>query len=62
MELYTTIAVFFSRFEMQLFETKASDMVVVDRLAPVLKSPPKVKIIRDRWEVDPNATVRIVNT
>ncbi|KAH7242784.1 cytochrome P450 [Fusarium tricinctum] len=50
MELYTTIAVFFSRFEMELFDTKASDMAVVDRLAPVLMKPPKIKIISDNWK------------
>ncbi|WAO93392.1 Hypothetical protein NCS54_01093900 [Fusarium falciforme] len=57
MELYTTIAVFFSRFEMELYDTKASDMEVIDRLAPVLKNPPKVKIIRDKWEDDLTAAV-----
>lgn len=52
MELHTTIAVFFCRFDFELYDTKPSDMVVTDRLAPVLGRPPKVKIIKDYWDDD----------
>ncbi|RDW75369.1 trichodiene oxygenase-2 [Coleophoma cylindrospora] len=49
LELYTTIAVFFSRFEMELFDTTASDMELIDVFAPITKNPVKVKILHDRW-------------
>ncbi|KAL8825714.1 MAG: hypothetical protein Q9191_004243 [Dirinaria sp. TL-2023a] len=49
MELYATMAVFFSRFEMELFETTESDMQITDQFAPIINSPVKVKIVHDRW-------------
>jgi hypothetical protein len=50
MLLYTNVAVFFDRFEMELFETTASDMFVIDQFAPRRRAPIKVKILKDRWE------------
>lgn len=43
------MAVFFSRFEMELFDTTAEDVEVYDLFAPIIKCPVKVKITRDRW-------------
>jgi len=49
MQLFCMMAVFFSRFEMELFETTAKDVEICDQFAPIIKSPVKVKIIGDRW-------------
>jgi hypothetical protein len=49
LELYASIATIFSRFEMDLFETTEADMEIIDKFAPVLKSPVKVRVIKDRW-------------
>lgn len=49
MMLYTSIAVFFSRFEMELYETTAADMEIIDQFAPIIQGLVKVKITADRW-------------
>ncbi|KAG9240506.1 cytochrome P450 [Calycina marina] len=48
-QLYMIIAVFFCRFEMDLFETTAADVDIVDQFAPIMKAPVKIKILKDRW-------------
>jgi hypothetical protein len=55
MQLFSMMAVFFSRFEMELFDTTAEDVEIYDQFAPIIKSPVKVKITRDRW-ADPKTT------
>jgi hypothetical protein len=56
MQLYSMMAVFFSRFEMELFNTTAEDVEVYDLFAPIIKSPVKVKITRDRWAESKDTT------
>ncbi|TGO39668.1 hypothetical protein BHYA_0049g00030 [Botrytis hyacinthi] len=48
-EIYIVVALFFSRFEMELYETDARSMEWVDRGNAVNKSPVKVLVKRDRW-------------
>lgn len=50
MMLYTSLAVFFSRLEMELFETTPADMEIIDQFAPIIQGVVKVKITKDRWE------------
>ncbi|QKX54319.1 uncharacterized protein TRUGW13939_01405 [Talaromyces rugulosus] len=50
MMLYASIAVFFSRLEMELHETTAADMEIIDQFAPITQGVVKVKIITDRWQ------------
>lgn len=54
--LYSILAVQFSRFDMELFETTEKDMEIVDQFAPILTGVVKVKIIKDQW-VDSNPSV-----
>jgi hypothetical protein len=49
MMLYTSLAVFFSRLEMELYETSAADMEIIDQFAPIIQGVVKVKITKDRW-------------
>ncbi|GFF48416.1 trichodiene oxygenase [Aspergillus udagawae] len=49
MMLYTSLAVFFSRLEMELYETTAVDMEIIDQFAPIIQGVVKVKITKDRW-------------
>lgn len=49
MMLYTSLAVFFSRLEMELYETTAADMEIIDQFAPITQGVAKVKITKDRW-------------
>ncbi|CAG8234826.1 unnamed protein product [Penicillium olsonii] len=50
MLLYTNVAVFFDRFEMEIYETNIEDMFVVDLFAPRRRAPIKVRVLKDRWE------------
>ncbi|KAH8820751.1 cytochrome P450 [Xylogone sp. PMI_703] len=50
MMLYSSVAVFFSRFEMELYETTEADMEIIDQFAPIIKGTVKVKITQDRWK------------
>lgn len=50
LEMYASLAYFFSRFEMTLFETDASSILSADRVTAKNKSQVKVKVIRDRWD------------
>ncbi|KAJ5095320.1 hypothetical protein NUU61_004676 [Penicillium alfredii] len=47
--LYSILAVQFSRFDMELFETTPKDMEIVDQFAPILKGVVKIKVNKDRW-------------
>ncbi|KAJ5183167.1 hypothetical protein N7492_000783 [Penicillium capsulatum] len=47
--LYSILAVQFSCFEMELFETTEKDVEIVDQFAPVLRGVVKVKITKDPW-------------
>ncbi|RHZ63460.1 cytochrome P450 [Aspergillus thermomutatus] len=49
MMLYASIAVVFSRLEMELYETTAADMEIIDQFAPIIQGVVKVKITKDRW-------------
>lgn len=53
MLLFVNLAVFLSRFEMELYDTTDEDMHVIDLFAPITKNPLKVKITEDRWESAP---------
>ncbi|TGO15980.1 hypothetical protein BTUL_0033g00180 [Botrytis tulipae] len=48
-EIYIVVALFFSRFEMELYETDARSMEWADRGNAVNKSSVKVLVKRDRW-------------
>ncbi|TGO51558.1 hypothetical protein BOTNAR_0352g00060 [Botryotinia narcissicola] len=48
-EIYIVVALFFSRFEMELYETDARSMEWADRANAVNKSTVKVLVKRDRW-------------
>jgi len=50
MQLYSIMAVIFSRFELELYQTTASDMDIIDNFAPILRTPLKVKVVKDRWD------------
>ncbi|KAL4932789.1 cytochrome P450 [Aspergillus undulatus] len=49
MMLYAAIALFFSRLEMELYETTAVEMKIVDQFAPITKGLVKVKVTKDQW-------------
>lgn len=48
-EMYIILALLFSRFEMELYETDASSVEWVDRGNAFNRSTVKVRVQRDRW-------------
>jgi cytochrome P450 len=48
-EIYTYLAIVFSRFDMELFNTTDRDMEWRDHFFVKRKGVLKVRIVRDRW-------------
>lgn len=49
LEMYMCLSYYFSRFDMELFETDASSMELLDHLVASNKKLVEVKVLRDRW-------------
>lgn len=51
LEIYTVLAIFFSRFDLQLEQpTTGKDLAWSDRFAKAIKEVVKVKVLKDHWQ------------